>query len=165
MSKKVLIPILVLAVIAVLAGGGILWWSTAKPGIPLLPPAGGPTPTPTLMPAETPTPTEEPVVEEEEETKSDFEQIKEAFAEKYSKPLNEITLTIDKNTGTYANGGVKFAGEIGGAWWLAYHDSSGWIIVADGNGSVLCSDIEPYDFPVDMVPECWDEATSTLITR
>jgi hypothetical protein len=157
LNKKVFLPLIILAIIALLAGAGILFWSTAKPGTGLA------EPTPTLAP--TATPTEEVPEEEEEETVSDLELIKEALAEKHSKPLEETTVTIDENTGTYANGGVKFEGEIGGAWWLAYHDASGWIIVADGNGTVLCSDIEPYNFPVDMVPECWDETTSTLITR
>ena len=52
-----------------------------------------------------------------------------------------------------------------GGWWLAAKTSGEWVIVADGNGTVLCSDIEDYDFPVSMVPECWDETTQTLVTR
>lgn len=98
-------------------------------------------------------------------TKSDLEQIKEAFAKKYSKSITEVKVTISKNIGTYANGGVQFEGEIGGGWWLAYNDGSQWIIVADGNGSVMCEDIKAYNFPSDMVPECWDEVNDKLIKR
>jgi hypothetical protein len=159
LNKKLFLPLIILAVVALLAGGGILWWSL-KSSAPL----AEPTPAPMI----TSTPTVEPTVgpiAPAEETKSDLDSIKEAFAEKYNKSFNEITLSIEQNTGTYAKGGVKFTGEIAGAWWLAYNDASGWIIVADGNGTVLCSDIEPYNFPVDMVPECWDEANSELITR
>lgn len=143
------------------AGG---WW-LAKSGrlqITLTPsptieatPVVAPTPAPTPMPSPTP----------KEETKSDLEQIKEAFAKKYSKPINEVSVTINKNTGTHASGSVKFTGEMGGAMWLAYNDGEKWKIVFDGQGTISCSVIEPYDFPTDMVSECWDEATSKLIKR
>lgn len=157
MNKKVFLPLIILAVIALLAGGGILFWSM-KSGLP----SAEPTPTPTLAPEVTPT---AEVTIPPEETKTDLEQIKEAFAEKFDKPIGDVDASISGNTGTYAKGGVKFAGEIAGAWWLAYKEPCCWTIVADGNGTVPCADIEPYNFPVDMVPECWDEATSKLITR
>ncbi len=147
-----------LAIVAIVAGGGILLWST-KSDLP----SAEPTTTPTLTPEVTPT--AEVTVPVEEEGKTDLEQIKEAFAEKYSKPIGDVDASISENTGTYAKGGVKFAGEIAGAWWLAYNDGEDWIIVADGNGSVICADIEPYDFPTDMVPECWDEDAGKLIYR
>jgi len=97
--------------------------------------------------------------------KADEQMFKELFADKYNKPIGDITLTIDENTGTHANGGVKFAGEIGGAWWLMAKSGGDWVIVADGNGTVPCSAIEPYNFPTSMVPECWDEGTGTLVVR
>lgn len=96
---------------------------------------------------------------------NDAELIKQTMAEKYNKQLAEVDLTVQNNTGTYAKGGVKFSGEIGGGWWLAAKEEGGWIIAADGNGTVMCADIEPYNFPTSMVPECWDEATSQLISR
>lgn len=133
--------------------GGLFWWTEKSKTPPV-----GPTPTPTVALKPTPTPTPK-------ETKSALEQIKEAFAKKYSKPLAEVEVTISKNTGTHASGGVKFAGEIGGAMWLGYNDEGKWIIVHDGQGTIPCSAIEPYNFPTDMVPECWDEATSKLIER
>ena len=92
-----------------------------------------------------------------------MDQIKEAFAEKYNKVLNDVSAEISENNGTYAKGLVNFAGEIGGGWWLDYKDNT-WVIVADGNGTVMCSFVEPYDFPTTMVPECWDENTNTLKT-
>jgi len=159
LNKKVLIPLLVLAVIALLAGGGILVWSM-RSSIP----STVATPTPTISPEETSAP-EPTVPAEEEETQSDLEQIRILFSEKYDKPLNEVEVNISENTGTYATGGVKFAGEIGGAMWLAYNDGEEWTIVHDGQGTIPCSVVETYDFPTGMVPECWDEATSKLIVR
>ncbi len=97
--------------------------------------------------------------------KSDLELLREAFATKYSHTLAETEVNIGKQAGPYVSGGIHFSGEMGGGWFLAYKGADGWIIVADGNGTVPCEAIEPYDFPVDMVPECWDDSTSTLITR
>jgi hypothetical protein len=86
--------------------------------------------------------------------KSDLELIKEAFAQKYNRPVSEINVTVSKNDGTHAHGGVSFAGEMGGGWFLAYKESNGWIIVQDGNGTISCEAIAPYNFPADMAPEC-----------
>ncbi len=163
MRNKYILIVAVILLILAIAGGGFLAW-TMRSGAPAVEPSPTPVASALTEPAVTPA-LEEMAPVEEVQTKSDLEQIKEAFAAKYNKPLGDITVTIDENTGTYANGGVKFEGEIGGAWWLAYNDGTGWIIVADGNGSVLCADIEGYNFPTSMVPECWDEATSKLIQR
>lgn len=158
MGKKFLLLIGIILLIVAIAGGGYLWWSV-KLRAPL------PTPTPTLIASPTVTPTPEQTPIEEKEIKSDLEQIREVFAEKYSKPLDEVIVNISENTGTHATGGVSFAGEMGGAMWLAYNDGEKWILVHDGHGTIPCSAVDPYNFPTDMVPECWDEATSTLITR
>lgn len=165
MNKKLLLIIGSILVVAVIIGGGYLWWSM---GLRIVIPESSPTPTPVSSPTETPTPTLLPTTsptEPVEEGKSDLEQIREAFAERYSRSVDEVTVTIDENTGTHANGGVKFSGEMGGGWWLAYNDGNEWIIVADGNGTVLCADIEDYNFSTSMVPECWDEDTNELIQR
>ena len=75
-------------------------------------------------------------------------------AQKYAKNISAVTISISKNTGTHAQGGVKFAGEMAGGWFLAYKDDSGWIIVADGNGTIPCLTVAPYNFPADMIPDC-----------
>lgn len=96
--------------------------------------------------------------------KSAEDQLRQAFANKYSKPISQVELSINKNTGVHASGGVKFIGEISGAWFLAYKADDGWTIVQDGNGTVSCEKIAPYNFPVSMVPECVDNE-GNLITR
>lgn len=112
-------------------------------------------PTPTITSAPSPTIT----------SKTDKELLAEEFAQKYQKSKEQVTVTIKENKGDYASGGVKFEGEIGGGWFLAAKKSGEWIIVADGNGTVMCSSIESYDFPVSMVPECWDEVSGKLVVR
>lgn len=159
MNKNyVLVALITLAIVAIIAGGGILLWSM-KPGLP----SAEPTPKPTLAPEVTPT--AEVTVPVEEEGKTDLEQIKELFAEKYSKPIEDASVNISENTGTYATGGVRFAGEISGAMWLAYNDGEKWIIVYDGQGTIPCESVDPYEFPAEMVPECWDEDVGELINR
>lgn len=159
MGNKSTLIIAVILVLVAIFGGGFLWWSM-RTGASSVEPTERPIPI--ASPEVMPTPEETPIMEE---TKSDLEQIKEAFAEKYDKPLGDVDVNISENTGTYASGGVRFVGEISGAMWLAYNDGEKWIIVFDGQGTIPCLAVDPYDFPTDMVPECWNEATSTLIQR
>jgi len=87
------------------------------------------------------------------------------MATKYSKSIGEVDLTITQLTTNHAWGSVKFLGEMGGGWFLAAKVSGNWLIVADGNGTIDCPVIEPYNFPTSMVSECFDAATQTVITR
>lgn len=159
MNKKYLVIGLILLGLAV-AGGGFLWW--------------------TMRPSDSttePTPTQgaitEPVKEagsKKEEIPSepkitDEESIAEAFAEKYIKPIEEVNITINQKAEPFARGGVAFTGEMGGAMWLAYKEGNDWLIVFDGQGTIPCSAIEPYDFPIEMASECWDEVNNKLIKR
>ena len=91
--------------------------------------------------------------------------LKQAFADKYTKPLADVMLEVTEELRPFAKGVVRFAGEISGAMWLAYRNQGTWEIVFDGNGTVPCANIEPYNFPTQMAPECWDESTSQLIVR
>lgn len=165
----VLIILIVLAAFAI--GVAAFWYFTTK----LTPksPAPTPTPIPTVVPTPSPLPSLEATpsgspkasASPKVQGKTDLELISQAFADKYDRPVSEVKVTISKQQTPYVSGGVTFGAETGGGWFLAYKKSGSWIIVADGNGTVPCEAIEPYDFPVSMVPECWDEATSKLITR
>ena len=99
---------------------------------------------------------------EEEIVESDLELIKKALVEKHGWSIENVNVTVSKNTGTHASGGVTIEGEMGGAMFLATKVDGEWVVVWDGNGSITCSSVEPYDFPTDMVSECWDESTGTL---
>ena len=95
---------------------------------------------------------------------SDLKALKKAMADRHHKNENETIITISKNNGTHAAGGVRFEGEISGGWFLAAKRGNEWVIVADGNGTVSCEVIEPWRFPADMVPECVDKE-GNLINR
>lgn len=109
-------------------------------------------------PAPTGTEPKETIVE------SDLELIKKALADKNEWSIENVNVTVSKNTGTHASGGVTIKGEMGGAMFLAAKVDEEWVAVWDGNGTISCSSIEPYDFPTDMVEECWDESTGALKT-
>lgn len=95
---------------------------------------------------------------------SDIEQIREAMAAKHSRPVADVHLTVSENSGTHARGGVKFGDDMAGGWFLAAKNGDNWVIVQDGNGTISCELVEPYDFPVSMVEECVD-AGGNLIVR
>ena len=96
---------------------------------------------------------------------SDMDLLKSAMAAKHNKAVADVELTVSKNTGSHATGGVSFAGEVGGGWWLGAKTGGSWVIVQDGNGTMDCGVIAPYNFPNTIVPECWDEATQKLVIR
>jgi len=87
--------------------------------------------------------------------------IKNLFAAKYDKEVSEITININQETENHIRGEVEFEpgdpGNLGG--FLVAKKNGGWELVYDGNGVIFCSLIEPYNFPVDMVVECYDEET------
>ena len=102
-----------------------------------------------------------------ENTKKDVSQfIKEAFQDKYPEwDMNKVKIEVGDSTDKHASGGVSFIDEPGGAWWLAAKVKNKWQVVADGNGTVSCTEIEPYDFPVEMAPYCYDDDLKQMIDR
>jgi hypothetical protein len=89
----------------------------------------------------------------------DEQGIKQAFVDKYNKPLTDITVQISQNDGTYAKGSVTFGqgGPGEGGYFFAYKKDGGWKVVADGNGSVSCRYLKYYGFPDSMTDNfCYD---------
>lgn len=103
------------------------------------------------------------------EVKSDSNQVilaavKAALIAKHGSDFSNLNYSISKVEGDYASGTV--GGEGGGGMWFAARVNGSWIIVSDGNGVILCSDLIPYpNFPKDIIPECWDASTNKNVTR
>lgn len=90
--------------------------------------------------------------------------VKAALIAKHGSDFSSLNYTLSKVEGNYASGSVSGTG--GGGMWFAANVSGSWVIVSDGNGTTLCSDLTPYpNFPTDMIPQCWDSSTNKLITR
>lgn len=120
--------------------------------------------------AEEVTPTE---VEEEEAVPAEVEEEEEALDEAFIKAAvlervgleeEEVEFTITTNTGTHAKGNIREVEAVGGGYWLAAKAEGEWVAVYDGQAHPTCEEIEPYDFPTDLVEECLDDE-GNVVTR
>ena len=118
-----------------------------------------PTPTPEITTNLNPTPTMEITSPDEEAL------IRAAIYKKSGTKESEYLITISKNTGQFATGGIKPRQEgVGGAYWLAAKTGNNWIGVYDGQAQPECEQINLYNFPKDMVPECMGK-NGEVVTR
>jgi len=101
-----------------------------------------------------------------EDSNFDTAPIKQAFISKYPDwEGKDIEITVNKQYGDHASGNVKFSGAEAGGYFFAAKTANGWVIVSDGNGEIRCDEIDPYNFPSDMITECVDTANGTLVDR
>jgi len=116
-----------------------------------------PTPTPevTNIPSPQPTPTPEEAAPTPTVDESGL--IKQAVFKKTGLDATQAEVSINKNTGQHATGNIKEFEAVGGAYWLAAKTDEGWVCVYDGQSQPTCGQIDVYNFPQDMVPECLDE--------
>ena len=155
LTQVILLALLFLVIFV--AGAGSLWLYQSKPAkksqdaSPTL--SLQPSPTSQILPSIEPTLTSPP----SPTAQPDTEGIKEAMAKKHNKSVADVEITVSKFDSSHAWGSVKFAGEMGGGWFLAYKNPDGWMIVDEGNGTISCETIAPYNFPPDMVSECVDK--------
>lgn len=112
-------------------------------------------------PIQTPILTATPTVDEKSLLKT---VIKEAIVVKHGSDGNSLNVTVSQIDGNYAKGGASDEG--GGGMWFAAKVNGVWKLVWDGNGGILCSDLTSYpDFPVSMIPACWNDITQKTIQR
>ncbi|MBN1168427.1 DUF333 domain-containing protein [Candidatus Woesebacteria bacterium] len=96
----------------------------------------------------------------------DSELIKQALIKK-GLDLTDMKVVIFKHLGKYIEGGVvPVSAPAGGGYVFAVKDNGEVKIVADGNGVIMCSLFEDHpDFSTYLIPECFDETTSSPIKR
>ena len=183
MNVKLLVILLVLLVLV--AAGGIFIGLDIKSIVPGV----TPTPTPPLLggdrdahgcipsagygwcevkqkclrtweePCETPAPT--PTLDETETLKV---AIKQALVAEHGSTVDELTITVSKIQGHYAQGSVSSLG--GGGMWFAAKVNGVWKLVWDGNGTVGCEATASYpDLPTAWVPECYNSTLERMIKR
>jgi hypothetical protein len=104
------------------------------------------------------------VVDEKPSVVLDVETAKEALKVKHPDwDVSDMVATVDESDENFATGSVGDGP--GGGMYFAANTDDGWVIAWDGNGLIGCADIEPYDFPTHMIPECYDYDTDTSIKR
>jgi hypothetical protein len=106
---------------------------------------------PTATSEEPEPPTSTPTAEVSPTPMSDAEQIKAALIEHLEVDIDPASITVSEIENDLARGGVP------GGYFIAAKESGNWVIVHDGQTNPSCAVIEPYDFPIDWVPECMDQ--------
>ncbi len=89
--------------------------------------------------------------------------VKAGLVAKHGPDANALKITVSKIVGTTAQGGASAEG--GGGMWLAAKANDKWTLVWDGNGTISCAAIDSYNFPVSLVPECWNDTTGKIVKR
>lgn len=87
----------------------------------------------------------------------DAKKIRQALIDK-GLDLTNMQVVINKHLGKYIGGGVKpTVADVGGGYVFAVKEDGVVKVLADGNGSIMCSSFEDYpDFPSYLVAECID---------
>lgn len=80
--------------------------------------------------------------------------IKKAVYEKTGLTEENTDVTVSKIEGNFATGGIKEKEAVGGAYFIAAKVSGGWIVVYDGQSTPTCSQLDQYQFPVSLAPQC-----------
>jgi hypothetical protein len=152
--KNLIVIFLIMVAIAIVALGGYLIGNRGSIKISYLP--SSPTATAVATPTATPT------VNETEAIKA---AVKLGLIDEHGANAANMVVTVSKIEGTNASGGAIEPGSVGGGMWLAAKVNDTWKLIWDGNGTISCQIIAPYNFPTSMVPECWDETTQKSVTR
>lgn len=115
--------------------------------------------------------TESATIPEQEETVStttpipttdEIEAIKQTVYAKTGLNKEEAEVTISLNTGTHAKGLIREYGTVSGAYWIAAKSGGNWVGVYSGQAHPTCAEIDPYNFPTDMVPQCMDQSMNVV---
>jgi hypothetical protein len=87
-----------------------------------------------------------------------------ALAEKYNLNPADITVTIEKQIGSFSTGTARFLSQTGVDRWVAVQQGEFWIIVDDGTGALSCVDLDLYTVPVALIGECIN-SSDVLVAR
>lgn len=85
--------------------------------------------------------------------------IRIALAQKHDESVSHVKIHIDKETENHVRGNVTIfsADETSSSgYFLAAKVDGTWKIVIDGNGAIPCSLVRSYDFPENMIEDCWE---------
>lgn len=104
-----------------------------------------------------------PVSRTTDETSTIIAAVKTGLVAEHGPDAASMTITVSKIVGNFAQGGASAQG--GGGMWFAAKVNGAWKLAWDGNGTISCAIINPYNFPTSMIPECWNDATQKTVTR
>lgn len=107
-------------------------------------------------------PTLAEIVESTAEPTSTVEQsdellIVKAIADQLGQPIDQVNINVTNIAGIYAYGSLD------NGYFLAIKQGDSWQYVHAGQTNPYCRDVEAYDFPLKMVPECMDENDQVVV--
>jgi len=88
---------------------------------------------------------------------SDEQMVTLAVAEHFDQPADQMDITVTEISGIYAYGYLE------NGYFIAVKQDNAWQFVHGGQTNPYCRDIEAYDFPIDMVPECMDDNNQVVV--
>lgn len=103
---------------------------------------------PTASPTATLEPTEEVIIPTPSPFNEDELFIRGALAERLGVEPEDLQFDISINIGSHA------VGTVSNDYFLAAKDLGSWVILYVGQGTPYCTDVDPYQVPIEMVPEC-----------
>jgi len=166
MNGKTTVLVIILILLGI-AGGyylGTHYKFTLQPQNAVSTTAPVPTATPTVETIlNTGTPSAAVVSPTVDETATLIAAVKAGLVAEHGPDAATMTITVSKIVGNFAQGGASAQG--GGGMWLAAKVGGVWKLAWDGNGTISCTSVNPYNFPTTMVSECWDDATQKNVTR
>lgn len=89
-----------------------------------------------------------------------------AFQKKYperSYDQGEVSIEIDQVKGDFALGTILYNNTQELLSWFAVQQERGWEIIAETKEVVTCQELENYQFPLEMIFECYDIEKNRLI--
>jgi len=112
--------------------------------------------------------------DESSDTTADIsEEIRTALFERNNwDETTDVEVTVSFNDGEFASGsaGPSGGGPGGGAWYAAYVDGT-WEIIWDGNGAIICSDLDNFEqdysvtIPSSLIDICYDDVQGVEVSR
>ena len=99
---------------------------------------------PTAIITATPIPSEEQLIADD-------------VAEYFGLPTDQLEIHVTNISGNYAYGFIE------NSYFIAVKQDGTWRYVHGGHTNPYCRDVEPYDFPLKMVPECMDENNQVVM--
>ncbi|MFZ5438077.1 MAG: hypothetical protein ACOZAK_03425 [Patescibacteria group bacterium] len=99
-------------------------------------------------------------------TADDVQQVREKLAESFKMDLAEVQITAEAESSLeFMTGFVNVGeGDKGGIYFAA-KTADGWQIAHNGVGLIYCEIVDKYNFPVGMIPKCYDAVTGTSKER
>lgn len=93
--------------------------------------------------------------------------LKNAFSKKYNKDISNVSVFIEIFQESFIKGGVDFDNSGYTATFYAYKslENTDWEIVAVENGVVACNIIDPYNFPSNIITQCYSYSSGTVVNR